>query len=127
MILARGENKYLEKTMNKDSILTSTKKLLNIDENDTSFDVDVTIHINSALATLTQLGVGPKEGFRISDKKSKWTDFVGENQTLIGFISDFVFLKVKLIFDPPTSSFVVESMKQNLSELEWRINSAIDY
>lgn len=113
--------------MDEGSILTSVKKLLGINADDSAFDSDVIIHINSALANLTQMGVGPEEGFSISDSESKWTDFVGNNPTLIGWLNTYVYLKVRLVFDPPTSSFVLESIKQSINEYEWRINSAVDY
>lgn len=127
MILARGNIRYLEKSMNEDSILTSIKKLLGLTEEDKSFDSDIVIHINAVLATLNQLGVGESTGFAISDDSSSWKDFVGDNLPLIGLIRTYVYLKVRLVFDPPTSSFVVESIKQSISEYEWRINSAVDY
>ena len=113
--------------MNENSILSSVKKLLGLTVEDKSFDTDIIIHINAALATLHQLGVGPKDGFCITDDASTWQDFVGNNLPLIGMLRTYVYLKVRLVFDPPTSSFVVESIKKNISEYEWRINSAVDY
>lgn len=113
--------------MNEDSVLMSIKKLLIGNADDKSFDPDIIIHINTALATLNQLGVGEKSGFAISDETDTWKDLFGDNLTLIGFIKNYVYLKVKLVFDPPTSSFVVESIKQSISEYEWRINAAVDY
>ena len=113
--------------MNEESILTSIKKLLGLNADDKSFDADIIIHINSAFATLNQLGVGKKSGFAISDDSATWESIFGSNLTLNGFIRTYVYLKVRLIFDPPTSSFVVESIKQSISEYEWRINSAVDY
>lgn len=113
--------------MNEDSILISIKKLLIGNADDKSFDTDIIIHINTALATLNQLGVGEKSDFAISDETDTWKGLFGDNLTLIGFIKNYVYLKVKLVFDPPTSSFVVESIKQSISEYEWRINAAVDY
>jgi len=113
--------------MNEDSILMSIKKLLGLNADDKSFDADIIIHINSAFATLNQLGVGKKSGFAISDDSATWESIFGSNLTLNGFIRTYVYLKVRLIFDPPTSSFVVESIKQSISEYEWRINSVVDY
>lgn len=113
--------------MNEDSILTSIKKLLGLNADDKSFDTDIIIHINTALATLNQLGVGKKAGFAISDESATWKSLFGDNLTLIGFIKNYVYLKVRLVFDPPTNSFAVESIKQSISEYEWRINSAVDY
>lgn len=109
-----------------DSILTSTKKLLNIDEADTSFDADVMLHINSMLSVLHQAGVGPKGGFLITGKEETWKDFLGENFNEQAMAVTYVQQRVKLIFDPPTSSFVVEAMKENIKELEWRLNITTD-
>lgn len=108
-----------------ESILTSIKKLLGIDESYEQFDTDIIIHINSALAILTQLGVGPSEGFIIENKNALWTDFVYGNNNL-ETIKSYVYLKVRLLFDPPSSSSAMESMKQLVSELEWRINVTVD-
>jgi len=103
-----------------DSILTSIKKLLGVVEDYIHFDGDITIHINSVLNVLTQLGVGPKEGFVITDKSSVWSDFDSDNAK-ISFIKSYVYLKVKMIFDPPTSSAVIGAIKETIAELEWRI------
>lgn len=127
MILARGNIRYLEKGMNEDSILLSVKKLLGPTAGDTAFDTDIIIHINAALATLHQLGVGPKKGFAITDNSATWKDYVGNDLPLIGLLRSYVYLKVKIVFDPPTSSFVLEAYKQNISEYEWRIQSAVNY
>lgn len=108
-----------------ESILTSIKKLLGPEEEYTHFDTDIIIHINSALAVMTQLGVGPKEGFFISDATATWTDFLGADPRL-GLVKSCVFLKVKLLFDPPSSSAVIESMNRMISEFEWRIEHAVD-
>lgn len=114
--------------MNEDSVLTSIKKLLGLTADDKSFDTDIIVHINSAMSTLVQLGVGDgKTSFAISDESSTWKGLFGDNEVLIGFIKNYVYLKVRLVFDPPTNSFTVESIKQNISEYEWRINSAVDY
>ena len=99
-----------------ESILTSIKKLLGIAEEYEHFDADLIMHINSAFSILTQLGVGPSEGFSIEDEGAVWTDFIPEN----------IHLKVKLLFDPPLSSAVIESMNRLISELEWRILVAVD-
>lgn len=108
-----------------DSILTSIKKDLGIMEDYTHFDADIIMGINTAFSILTQLGVGPSNGFSISDKNSVWTDFVADTSRL-EFIKTYVSKKTKMIFDPPTSSSVMESMNRILSELEWRINVAVD-
>ena len=108
-----------------DSILTSIKKLLGIDEICTHFDQELLIHINSVFSILNQLGVGPKEGFSITSNSECWSDFILDNKT-IEFVKSYTYLKVKLIFDPPQSSFAIESIKQLTNELEWRIQVALD-
>ena len=111
--------------MNTDSILTSVKKLLGITEECTDFDADIIMHINSALMILTQLGVGPSEGFFIEDKTDFWDDFI----TDIGqfeAVKTYVYMKVKLMFDPPSSSAVMDAMNRTISELEWRLNVAAE-
>lgn len=105
------------------SILTSIKKMLGITEEYEHFDGDLIIHINSVLAILTQLGVGPKEGFKIIDKNDRWSDFIQDTNKLEN-VKSYVYLKVKLIFDPPQSSIVIEATNKLISELEWRMNVA---
>lgn len=108
-----------------ESILTSIKKMLGIAEEYEHFDVDLIMHINSVLSILTQLGVGPSEGFYIIDKKDNWEDFIDDN-IQIEMVKSYVYLKVKLIFDPPLSSAVMESTNRMISEFEWRLNVAVD-
>ena len=114
-----------------DSILTSIKKLLGITADYDNFDDDIIMHINTVFMTLNQLGVGPAEGFRIEDDAAIWDDFikVDENnpetktlQTLQSAVKSYIHLKVKLLFDPPLSSAVMEAIKQSINELEWRLN-----
>ncbi len=108
-----------------DSILTSVKKVLGIAEVDTAFDPDITMHINSVLMILNQLGVGPTEGFSIQDKNDFWSDFIPESAKL-ELVKSYMYLKVKLLFDPPISSAVIESTNRMISEFEWRLNVAVD-
>lgn len=108
-----------------DSILTSIKKLLGIAEDYDHFDQDLIIHINSVLSVLTQLGVGPSEGFSIEDENATWNDFIPEDKRLSS-IRSYVYMKVKLLFDPPLSSSVMESMNRMISEFEWRLNIAAE-
>ena len=108
-----------------DSILTSIKKLLGIAEEYTHFDSDIIIHINTAFSILTQIGVGPSEGFSITDKTKIWTDFISD-QTNIELVKSYVFLKVKIMFDPPISSVVEKSIKETISELESRISIIVN-
>lgn len=110
-----------------ESILTSIKKMLGIDEEYTHFDADIIMHINSMLMILTQLGVGPPEGFVIEDDTSTWVDFIPEaNAAKLHAVKTFIYLKVKLVFDPPLSSGVIEAMNRQIDELEWRLNVAVD-
>ena len=108
-----------------DSILTSIKKLLGITEEYTHFDADVTMHINRAFMTLYQLGVGPSTPFSISDSSATWSDFLGDSKDLEG-IKIYIYEKVKLIFDPPQSSAAISALKEDISELEWRLNATVD-
>jgi len=109
-----------------DSILTSIKKLLGIAEDYNHFDVDLIIHINSAIMVLTQLGVGPSKGFAIEDDSVTWEDFIGEDITKMQAAKSYIALKVRLLFDPPQSSAHIESINRQLSELEWRLHIEAD-
>ena len=108
-----------------DSILTSIKKMLGITEEYEHFDQDIIIHINTVFMVLNQLGVGPSEGFSIHDKNAIWSDFISD-MNKIEAVKSYMYLKVKLLFDPPLSSSVVESIKNQINELEWRLNIAVD-
>lgn len=108
-----------------ESILTSIKKLLGIEEEYTQFDADIIMHVNTVFLNLTQLGVGPSEGFLIEDDTAIWEDFIGDSSQLQA-VKTYMYLKVKLLFDPPLSSSVTESMNRMIAELEWRLNVAVD-
>ena len=108
-----------------DTILTSIKKLLGIAEEYEHFDQDIILHVNSAFSVLTQLGVGPEEGFRIEDASAIWSEFLFDDPRL-EFVKTFVHLKVKLGFDPPLSSAAIEAINRQISELEWRINVVVE-
>lgn len=108
-----------------DSILTSIKKLLGIDESYTHFDADIILHINSVFSILTQLGVGPKEGFFIEDDSTEWTEFLSDSPKL-NFVKSYVQLKVRLLFDPPDKGSLMDALTRTISELEWRIQVAAD-
>ena len=108
-----------------ESILTSIKKLLGIEDEYTQFDSDLVMHINTVFLNLTQLGVGPSEGFMIEDDAAVWEDFIGDS-TQLQAVKTYVYLKVKLLFDPPLSSSVIDSMNRMISELEWRLNVVVD-
>lgn len=120
------------------SILTSIKKMLGITEEYEHFDQDLIIHINSVLMVLTQIGVGPSDGFSIIDKTATWNDFLNSQSTVVtwtgeqninnklGLIQSYVYSKVKLSFDPPQNSFLVDSMNKIINEQEWRLNVMFD-
>ena len=107
------------------SILTSIKKMLGVAEDYTEFDEDIITHINSVFLNLTQLGVGPEEGFMIEDDTAVWEDFIDDSIQLQA-VKTYMYLKVKLLFDPPLSSSVTESFTRMIAELEWRLNVAVD-
>ena len=104
-----------------ESILTSINKLLGITEEYTHFDADIVMHVNSVFMVLSQLGVGPPEGFSISDASAVWSDFLPEGANLEA-VKSYMYQKVKLLFDPPTSSAVMDAMKRSIDEFEWRLN-----
>lgn len=104
-----------------ESILTSIKKMLGIAEEYEHFDTDLIMHINSVFAILTQLGVGPPGGFMIEDDGAEWKDFLDDEANMM-LVKSYMFLKVKLLFDPPLSSAVLECYKAQINEYEWRLN-----
>jgi hypothetical protein len=104
-----------------DSILTSTKKVLGIDESYTAFDVDILMHINSVFVTLNQLGVGPAVGFAIEDETTTWDAFLGTDLRLNN-VKSYIYLRVRMLFDPPATSYLIEAMKTQILELEYRMN-----
>ena len=108
-----------------DSILTSVKKMLGIAKDYTHFDDDLIMHINSVFMILTQMGVGPEKGFRIEDENYTWEEFTSDD-VIFESVKSYMHLKVKLLFDPPASSIVVEAMNRMISELEWRLYTAAD-
>ena len=118
MIHAHGRNK--KEWNNLESILTSVKKMLGITEEYTIFDADIITHINSVFSTLYQIGVGPKEGFSIESSTATWSDFVSDESRL-KFVKSYVYLKVRMLFDPPLTSSVLTSMENMASEYEWRL------
>lgn len=108
-----------------DSILTSIKKMLGITDKYTQFDADIIMHINSVFMILNQLGVGPDECFTIEDDVATWNEFIPNGQNL-ELVKSYIYLKVRMLFDPPASSTVMQSMNQAISEFEWRLNAAVD-
>lgn len=106
-----------------ESILTSIKKMLGITEEYKQFDTDIIIHINTVLMTLNQIGIGPIDGYAISSDLETWNDFVGsEHKGHVEAIKTYVYIKVKLVFDPPSGSSILEAFKNTANELEWRLN-----
>lgn len=106
----------------KDSILNSVKKLLGILPEQKEFDVDILININSAIAILTQIGVG-SSGFFVENEEDTYNDWLGDSdENWKNMTKMYLFCKTKLVFDPPQNSSVAESMKATISELEWRLN-----
>lgn len=102
------------------SILETIKKMLGIDAEYTAFDTDIIVNINTVLMSLHQFGIGPVGGLVIQGSSGNWADLLGES-TALEAVKTYIYLKVKLVFDPPTSSFVVESINRTLSELEYRL------
>jgi hypothetical protein len=108
-----------------ESILTSIKKMLGIIEEYEQFDADLIMHINSVFMILNQIGVGPSRGFSIKGEDEVWTDFIPDDSRL-ELVKSYMHLKVKLIFDPPLGSAVIEAMNRMISEFEWRLSVAVD-
>ncbi|QGJ89059.1 hypothetical protein PBI_UNTOUCHABLE_14 [Gordonia phage Untouchable] len=104
-----------------ESILNSTKKMLGIDADYDAFDMDVILHINGALSTLNQLGLGPEEGFMIEDETAEWGDLL-EDDMRLNSVKSLIYLKVRLVFDPPSTSFALTAMQEQIKELEWRLS-----
>lgn len=104
-----------------ESILTSIKKMLGLTPDYTHFDADIIMHINTALMVLTQLGIGPSEGFAIEDDMATWYELIPDYRKH-QMVKTYVYLKVKLIFDPPQSSAVITAINEQISEFEWRLN-----
>lgn len=102
-----------------ESILDSVKRHIGIDVDETHFDFDIIIHINSVFSILHQMGVGPETTFSITDNKTIWDDFTDDND--FNEVKTYMYLKVKMIFDPPSSSSVMEAYKRQIDELEWRL------
>ncbi|ASR84011.1 hypothetical protein SEA_TEACUP_5 [Arthrobacter phage Teacup] len=106
---------------NTDSILDTTKKLLGFESDYTAFDLDIITHINTVFTTLQSLGVGPEEGFMITDKEAVWDEFTGLE--MMNSVKSYMFMRVRLMFDPPTTSFHLESLNKMAQEIEWRLSA----
>lgn len=109
-----------------DSILDSIKKILGMPPAYDAFDTDLVIHINSVFGILAQLGVGPEGGFSISDNTTLWKAYLGDSKDL-EMVKSYIALKVRLVFDPPTTGAVMDAMKEQIREYEWRLNIQVDH
>lgn len=106
------------------SILTSVKKMVGIDESYTHFDPDIIMHINTVFFTLNQLGVGPDTPFRIEDASTTWDEFMEDGE--LEAVKSYMFLRVRMLFDPPTNGTLVNSINESIKEFEWRLNVQVD-
>lgn len=109
-----------------ESILQTIRRMIGPSMLDSEFDTDLVVHINSVLFDLTELGVGPRDGFMITGDTETWEDFLGEGVKNLEAVKTFVFLKVKMIFDPPTVGGVIAAYEKLIKEYEWRINVMVD-
>jgi hypothetical protein len=105
------------------SILKSTKKLLNVSPDDTTFDLDIITHINNAFSNLHDMGIGPKDGFVIEGEDEAWTDFLEDDQIKLSKVKTVVYIRTRLIFDPSTSGFLLTALEGQLREAEWRLST----
>lgn len=108
------------------SIMVTIKKMLGIAQEYNAFDVDIRVIINSVFLALNQLGVGPKLPFQITGPDETWSDFLGDQSELLAGVETYVYLKTRLIFDPPTNSFIVDAYKKQCDEFEWRFNQQVE-
>lgn len=123
MILVLGNTKGGDAV---ESILDTVKKSLGIDFEDTSFDSDIIVSINSTIPSLSQMGIGPHNGFIVISREQKWSEYIIDNDINLEGVKTYLYLKTKLLFDPPTSSTVIEAIKDNIKELEWRMMLAVE-
>lgn len=104
------------------SILNDIKKVVNVAEDYTAFDIDIIMHINSVFSTLNQLGIGPDDGFQITGTSEVWSDFLGGNPK-INSVKTYMALKVRLFFDPPAYSFHIQALQDEITQFEWRLQT----
>ena len=109
----------------QDSILVTIRKLVCGDPYANHFYTDLLVHINACFSVLNQLGVGPEKGFAVTDETQNWSDYTADS-TVLNLVKTYITLKVRLIFDPPLTSSVLEAMNKEISQLEWRLNVAVD-
>jgi hypothetical protein len=108
------------------SILNSIKKILGLSDTYTAFDVDIIMHINSVFSVLTQMGIGPTEGFSIEDSLTEWDQFITNNKNY-NLVRSYMSMKVKLLFDPPNNSFLLSSIEKQIQEYEWRLSTVREW
>ena len=109
----------------QDSILMTIRKLVCGNPYADHFDTDLLVHINACFSILNQLGVGPENGFVVTDETQSWSSYITDSY-ILNMVKTYVTLKVKKIFDPPLTSSVLEAMDKEISQLEWRLNVAVD-
>lgn len=112
-----------------DSILLTVKKMLGLAPDYNAFDTDILVNINAAFMSLMQIGIGPKTGYTVTGDTETWDDYISsmtQPMTELGALQNYVYLKVKTVFDPPTSSFVLDSMNKLMLEYEYRLNLQVD-
>jgi hypothetical protein len=109
-----------------ESILNTIKKLLGIAPDDDSFDSDVLVHINSTIPILSQMGIGPSNGFIVTSPDDKWSDYINSDTINLEGVKTYLYLKIKLIFDPPTNSTTIDAINKSINELEWRMMLAVE-
>lgn len=109
-----------------ESILNSIKSMLGPAEDYDDFTTDILFHINTALSIITQMGVGPTNGFRVADASDTWNEFIPADRYDLETVKSYVYLRVKLIFDPPPNAAALESIKEMIKEFEWRLNVAVE-
>jgi hypothetical protein len=105
-----------------DSILANTKKLLGLVDDYTAFDDDIIIHINSVFMILNQMGIGPENGFAIEDASATWDYFLDDDLRLSS-VKSYMYLRVRMLFDPPTTSYLITAIKEQIQEIEWRLKT----
>ena len=107
-----------------ESILDTIKKMLGIESDYTHFDIDIITNINTIFLNLQQIGVGPKSGFSITDNTTTWNDYISGGN--LEAVKTYIYLKVRLLFDPPTNAFLVDAMERQIREIEWRLNVQVE-
>ena len=115
--------------VNTDGILASMKLMLGMEPEYTAFDTDIIIHINTILAKLTQIAVGPENGFQLDltdPYTSKWEDFIGTEDPVLNMAKSYMYMQLRLVFDPPQNSFTQEALRKESEELLWRLNVEAD-